>query len=193
MSQSQDTIDATSAPGATSGGIRGTISSRARGLLGKSLLYLLALGLGANLLTGCASTIRSDVIAFHEWPAELPDRSFTFARTPEQAASLEYRTYEDQVRNELSRLGFIPDADHKGAALTVALAYGVRMVQVVVTEPAYDPFWYGPGFYPGWGWRRGRYPYDPFWGQPLRQTAYPVYSRSLHIIIARTAEPARPL
>lgn len=169
------------------------IFSRARKMLSGSLLYLLALGLGGFLLTGCASTIRSDVIAFHEWPAELPDRSFTFSRTPEQAASLEYRMYEDQVRNELSRLGFIPDVDRKGSALTVALSYGMRMAQVVVTEPAYDPFWYGPGFYPGWGWRRGRYPYDPYWGPPMRQTAYPIYSRSLHVVITRTAEPARPL
>ena len=30
------------------------------------------------LLTGCATTIRSDVTAFHDWPAQLHDQSYVF-------------------------------------------------------------------------------------------------------------------
>jgi hypothetical protein len=142
------------------------------------------------LLTGCASTIRSDVIAFHQWPADLPVRTFAFQRTPEQETSLEYRSYEDLVRNELSRLGYIPDAEKRGAALTVAISYDVRSAQVVVTEP-YDPFYYGPSFYPGWGWRHGGSSYsyyDPFFGPPMQQTIYPIYTRRLHILITNTSD-----
>ena len=141
------------------------------------------------LLTGCAATIQSDVIAFHQWPADMKERTFAFQRTPEQDASLEYRAYEDMVRNELLRLGYIADTEKRGAALTVAISYDVRTVQVVVNRP-YDPFWYGPGFYPGWGWRHGGpYPYyDPFFGPPMQQTVYPIYTRRLHIMIANTGD-----
>jgi hypothetical protein len=153
----------------------------------RCIVAVVALG---SLLTGCATTIQSDVIAFHDWPNDMPDRTFAFKRTPEQEASLSYRSYEHMVRNELSRLGYIPDVEERGrAALTVALDYEVRTAQVIVTEP-YDPFWYGPGFHPGWGWRHGgAYPYyDPFWGPPMRQTSYPLYSRRLHITITHTSD-----
>jgi hypothetical protein len=155
----------------------------------RRLRFILASITLGILLTGCASTIRSDVIAFHQWPADLPVRTFAFDRTPEQETSLEYRSYEDLVRNELSRLGYVPDAEKHGAALTVAISYSVRSAQVVVTEP-YDPFYYGPSFYPGWGWRPGgpySY-YDPFFGPPMQQTIYPIYTRRLHILITNTAD-----
>jgi hypothetical protein len=146
---------------------------------------LILLGL---LLTGCAATIQSDVIAFHQWPADMKERTFAFQRTAEQDASLEYRTYEDLVRNELLRLGYIADTEKRGAALTVAISYDVRAAQVVVNEP-YDPFWYGPGFYPGWGWRHGGYPYyGPFYGPPMQQTVYPIYTRRLHVAINATSD-----
>ncbi|MDB5776952.1 MAG: hypothetical protein JWP38_3085 [Herbaspirillum sp.] len=155
----------------------------------RSMATVLALG---TLLSGCASTISSNVIAFHEWPADMPQRTFAFRRTPDQDASLEYRGYEDMVRNELSRLGYIPDTGPKdGSALVVTLSYDVRAAQLIVIEPYYDPFWYGPGYYPGWGWRHGGF-YDPFWGPPMRQTAYPVYSRRLHVLIMRRSD-GKPL
>jgi hypothetical protein len=81
-----------------------------------AMLAILAMGM---LLTGCATTIRSDVIAFHQWPTDMPGSTFTFTRTPEQEASLEYRDYEDMVRTELSRLGYIPEVDRRGSTLTV--------------------------------------------------------------------------
>ena len=30
------------------------------------------------LLTGCATTIRSDVTTFHQWPAQIEDKSYVF-------------------------------------------------------------------------------------------------------------------
>ncbi|RXZ33147.1 DUF4136 domain-containing protein [Oxalobacteraceae bacterium CAVE-383] len=149
---------------------------------------LLLLGAMVTGLTGCAATIQSDVIAFHQWPADMKERTFAFQRSAGQDASLEYRVYEDLVRNELLRLGYIADTEKRGAALTVAIGYDVRTAQVVVNQP-YDPFWYGPGFYPGWGWRHGAYPYyDPFFGPPMQQTTYPIYTRRLHIVINATAD-----
>ncbi|WP_335340191.1 hypothetical protein [Collimonas arenae] len=33
------------------------------------------------LLGGCATVIRSDVTAFNEWPADLPNKSYVFEHT----------------------------------------------------------------------------------------------------------------
>src|SRR3569833_2536274 len=66
---------------------------------------VLAMGI-CLLAVGCASpVIRSQVTAFHEWPADLPDKSFTFERTADQENNLEYRNYEQLVQAELLRLG----------------------------------------------------------------------------------------
>ncbi|UUZ52811.1 hypothetical protein LP419_26995 [Massilia sp. H-1] len=58
------------------------------------------------LLTGCASTIRSDVTTFHEWPATLHDKSYALEAPAPQDDTLELRSYQNLVRTELSRLGF---------------------------------------------------------------------------------------
>lgn len=146
---------------------------------------------GSALLAGCATTITSDVTAFHAWPADLKDKSFAFTPVKGQEESLEYRNYEQLVRNELLRLGF-SDANATKAALKVSFSYGMQSGTVVVTQPMYDPFWYGPG-YPGYrGWRGRPYGpwgpgpfYDPFWGPPMQTTAFPVFQRRLHLEIAR--------
>lgn len=65
----------------------------------RSLLLILT---PIALLSGCAtSTIRSNVTAFNEWPASLPDKSFVFERTKAQDQDLEYRSYENLVRAEV--------------------------------------------------------------------------------------------
>ena len=142
------------------------------------------------LLSGCASTISSDVIAFHAWPATLSDKSFVFAPTPQQESSLEYRNYAQLIGNELLRLGFTDGQESAGKtpALTVRFYYGVRTGTLVVTEPVYDPYFYGP--YGGWGpgrpWHRDPF-YDPFWPRAVQQTAYPVFHRQLHLSIEQTS------
>lgn len=143
------------------------------------------------LLAGCASTITSDVTAFHAWPTDLPDKSYVFTPTKDQEGSLEYRNYEQLVRAELQRLGFTDAAGVKApvkATLKVAFSYGMQAGTVVVTQPVYDPFWYGPG-YPGWRGRFGPWGpgpfYDPFWGPPMQTTAFPVFQRRLYLSITR--------
>jgi len=144
---------------------------------------------GSALLAGCATTITSDVTAFHAWPADLQDKSFTFEPVREQEGSLEYRNYAQLIRNELLRLGFTDASGSTPAALKVTFSYGMQTGTVVVTQPMYDPFWYGPG-YPGWRgrsfgpWGPGPF-YDPFWGPPMQTTAFPVFERRLYLAIAR--------
>jgi hypothetical protein len=146
------------------------------------------------LLAGCASTIQSEVTAFHDWPAELRDKSFTFERTREQENNLELRAYENLVRGELLRLGFTDAPDTRSARLKVALRYGItvrdlRVIEPIVVDAAYGWPWYGPRWH-----RYGAFNpyYDPFWpGMPVvRQVEsnYQIYTRQLQVLISQTAD-----
>jgi hypothetical protein len=155
------------------------------------LLLWLAV-LSAVLLSGCAGTIvRSQVTAFHDWPADLGEKSYSFSRDARQANDLEYRSYENLVRNELQRLGFGETAN---ARLRVNLNYDVDSRDVRVVEPVVMDPWYGPGYLGRYHYPYGLYsPYaDPFWfGPPVVQPVerqYVVYMRQLSITIARAAD-----
>jgi hypothetical protein len=153
--------------------------------------------LASAVLSGCAApTFRSEVTAFHEWPAELPEKTFVFDHTAEQQNNLEYRSYENLLRYELSRLGFMEAANQRAARLKVSMSYRVdgRDVRVVEAVNA-DPFWYGPPYYgPRW---RGYYSpfYDPFWyGPPVvqyRDVSFELFKRQLKVTIARAADSKR--
>ncbi|MBZ2209268.1 DUF4136 domain-containing protein [Massilia soli] len=149
----------------------------------------------ALLLTGCASTIRSNVTTFHQWPDQLPDKTYVFEAPPVQDDTLEWRTYQNMVRGELTRLGF-QDA---GAAGTPSLAVSMRFmttdVPVRVIQPVFshfDHYWmprtafmrpYRRGY--GYGYWRGYYSpfYDPFWyGTPsYQETIVHHYKRQVHV------------
>jgi hypothetical protein len=160
------------------------------------LIFLAALAL---LLGGCAApTIRSEVTAFHEWPAQLPDKSFTFERSRAQDNDLEYRNYENLVRAELLRLGFNDAAAAAKAALRVSLAYrvtdrDVRIVEPVVVNPGWGPPYYGPYYGPHWPYRYyDPFFYDPFWYSPpvvsYQESNFRLYRRQLQIGITRASD-----
>lgn len=147
------------------------------------------------LLAGCATTIQSEVTAFHEWPANMPDKSFVFERSKEQDTNLEYRSYENLVRGELLRLGFSDAANLQSARLKVTMGYNMNVRDVRVVEPVIVDPWYGPPFYgPRWHGGYGYYGpfYDPFWyGAPLvgqRDTRFQLFTRQLNVTIAQTAD-----
>src|SRR5690606_21202374 len=102
--------------------------------------------LSSLLLSGCASFIRSDVIAFHDWPADMPNKVYAFDRKPDQQNNLEHQNYENLVRAELNRLGFVEAQNPRGAILKVALDYRVdaRVVRVFAPVASPDsPSYYG--------------------------------------------------
>ena len=125
------------------------------------------------LLTGCATTIRSDVTAFHDWPAQLNDKSYVFEAPAAEDDTLEYRSYQNLVRAELAKHGFGEASGPDTAKLRVAMSFGTTDIAERVLQ-ATDPFWYGPGYWPGrYGYRYGAWPgygrfgYSPFWGGPM--------------------------
>lgn len=147
------------------------------------------------LLTGCATTIQSDVTAFHEWPADLRDKSFVFERNSAQENNLEYRNYENLVRGELRRLGFVDAADRESAKLKVSMQYSINVRDVRMVQPVMvDPYWYGSPFYgprwPGYGYYSPFY--DPFWyGPPMieqREIRYQLFTRQLKVEIAQASD-----
>jgi hypothetical protein len=153
------------------------------------------------LLTGCASTIRSEVTAFHQWPKDSATQSFVFERSDAEEKDLEYRNYENLVRAQLQKLG-LRDA---GASETPALQVkfnasikgrDVRVIETVLVDSWYGTPWYGPGFYPGFypGWSAAPglgYPYGPMWPtMPVareQERRYTVFHRELKIKISDTA------
>ena len=136
-------------------------------------LIAAGMALTALLLGGCATTIRSDVTTFHQWPAQLEDKSYVFEAPPSFDNTLEYQSYQNLVRGQLAQLGF-NEANTGAAALKVGMRFTTTDVPVRVIQPVtpmfYDyPYYrFGPRYYSRFG-PRGRlagwyHPfYDPFW------------------------------
>ena len=98
----------------------------------------------ALLLGGCATTIRSDVTTFQQWPATVADKSYAFEAPAAQDDTLEYKSYQDLVRGELKQLGFT-EAPGK-SALTVSMRFNTAEQPIRVIEIS-DPFM-SPWAYP---------------------------------------------
>lgn len=146
------------------------------------------------VLSACSTMIQSQVTAFHEWPQNLQDKSYAFIQSNEQANNLEYRNYQNLVRAELRRLGFVEYASAPPAKLKVTMEYqmegrDVREVQPVAVDP-----WYGPGFYgPYWPHYGYYHPFAyPYWyGPPMveyRESQYRLFTRQLNIGITRASD-----
>jgi hypothetical protein len=168
----------------------------------KRLLMTAAAALGL-LLTGCASTVRSDVTTFHQWPADLQDKSYVIEAPPAQDDTLELRSYQNLVRGELARLGF-REAVTGTPALKVSMRFSTTDIPVRVLEPDYPAFYpsarfmFGSPYRPYWGGRRywggGWYSpfYDPFWGMPqVTEEIRHVYRRELQVAIKSAADGKR--
>ncbi len=160
----------------------------------KKIAFLAAAAL--VLLSGCATTIRSDVTAFNAWTAEARDQSYAFEAPQGADDTLEYRSYQVLVSRELEKLGLHQAPPEQAAKLLVGMKFSTidHPVRIVETQ---DPFMVGPYWGPGWGrygWGYSRlgyrpYFYDPFrFGAPLMVTERikHEYQRQLRITINAT-------
>lgn len=120
------------------------------------------------LLTGCATTVRSDVTTFHKWPAALQDKSYVFEAPPAQDDTLEWRSYQNLVRAELGRLGFTESAAGANPSMAVSMRFMTTDIPVRVVRVAYPAYYsmqfgyyhpYRRGYWGGW--------YSPFWYDPF--------------------------
>lgn len=166
-------------------------------------LFIAATAALTLLLGGCATTIRSDVTTFHQWPAQMQDKSYAFEAPPPADDTLEMRSYQELVRAQLARLGF-HDSGASKPALLVSMRFMTTDVPVRVVQ-AYDPF-FTPYPYPyrsrfGWAgphrrfWGGGFYDpfYDPFWGPfpAYRVVTVHQYQRELQVAIRSALDGKR--
>lgn len=151
------------------------------------------------LMSGCATRIRSEVTAFHQWPANTTGKTFAFTQNESPPTGLERRSYEDLIRAEMIRVGLREADDGQDAALAVSFsalvsARDVRVIETVLVDSWYGTPWYGPGYYsPYWGgWPGYGYPYaNPFYGpfgsgMPVareQERRYTVHTRELKLAI----------
>jgi hypothetical protein len=155
----------------------------------------------AMLLTGCATTIRSDVTTFHQWPAQVEDKSYVFEAPPVHDDTLEYRAYQDLVRGQLARLGFRDASSGDKPALTVSMRFTTTEVPVRVIEPVmpfYHPFYHPLSSMQRFGYRGLRRPYwgyhpfyDPFWSPSYQVSIEHQYRRELQVGIKSAADGKR--
>jgi len=125
----------------------------------KSLAMLVAAA--SLLLSGCATTIRSDVTVFHQWPAQLQEKSYVFETPPPADDTLEYRSYQQLVSGELAKLGFAQVTTPDEAKLKVGMRFSTIDRPTRVLQ-ATDPFMTGPYWTPRGYYHRGYY--RPYWG-----------------------------
>lgn len=150
----------------------------------RSLILVAAL-----LLSGCASVISSKVTTFHEWEGSTQGKTYQFDTPPGEAAnSLEWRNYQNLVRNQLGHLGLVEAT--AGAKPELRVAMGLKGSEFAY-RVVYDPYplgrplpWYGlrspwhsPFYRPGW--------YD------LPEQQKRVTRRELHVSITRAADGKR--
>ncbi len=161
-------------------------------------LLLLCVAALSLLLSGCASTIRSEVTAFHQWPADAGGRSFAFTHNAGDAQDLERQNHENLVRLQLLRVGLRDAAPGERAQLNVRVDYSihardVRVIETVLIDPWFGSPWHGPGFYrPFWGWPGYSHPYyGPMWPtMPMAQQQerrYTAFDRQLKVKIVDAA------
>lgn len=109
------------------------------------------------LLGGCASTLRSDVTSFQQWPANAAASSYSFKRTGAQVGALEHASYEDLVRSEMNKLALKEAPAGTKGRFEISLDYAATVKTQRVIEPIYDysPTWRDRYFMSSWGWRPG--------------------------------------
>ena len=98
---------------------------------------LLTICTASLLLNGCASTVRSKVSSFNEWPETIANTpSYVFEAAPPSNEGIEYNQYLAVVGGELNRFGLQP-AINTTPDLKVTLRYATIPIDIRVFS---DPF-----------------------------------------------------
>ena len=107
----------------------------------KSLMIRLLPGILLAVLTGCIR-LHSDIVVVHRLPGPTTHIRYASMPFPERQGSLEYRSYERLIKNELSKHGFIESTIHD-ADLLLFFIYGSDTGKEVVYSN------YGRSYVPG--------------------------------------------
>lgn len=86
----------------------------------------------ASLASAC-TTVRSHISVFHELDARIVGTTYALVPFKEQEGSLEHKTYEQAVKQELNAKGF-KEAPFEQAKVVVFISYGIDTGKRVVTS-----------------------------------------------------------
>jgi hypothetical protein len=157
------------------------------------------LGVAALGLSACAESLNTTVSRYQAMPAPQGQTFFVVPGEGMAATGgLEFQRYAGIVAQQLQARGYTAASSPTSATMLVQLGYGIDRGQTrIVQDPFYrsryyDPF-YGPYFYPRYGFR-SRYYYgwsDPFWyGGPGIDSYVEYHSQiDLHIRAAGSGQP----
>jgi hypothetical protein len=160
------------------------------------------LGAAAFGLSACATSLNTTVSRYQAMPA--PQGQTFFVVPGEGLAAnggLEFQRYAAAVAQQLQARGYTPAANPQSANMIVQFGYGIDNGQTrIVSDPFYNRFGYGGGFYspfrspfyrPRFGWGGGYYMgwNDPFWGGGIDSYVEYHSQIDLHIRQAGTNAP----
>ena len=94
---------------------------------------VLALSLVALFLSSCAVVVKSQVTVFHDLPASLGGTNYALVPFKEQEGSLEHRSYERLLRQELNGKAF-RETEIDQAQVIVVVLYGIDTGRQVVSS-----------------------------------------------------------
>ena len=92
----------------------------------KTIVIVIALTLSTILLPGCVSFVKSDVAVFHQLEENPIPTTYTFFPLEGQECSLEYKTYQDLIRQQLRRCQYIEVMPEETPEVVVAFSYGIN-------------------------------------------------------------------
>lgn len=111
------------------------------------------------LMQGCAQSLRSDVVSFHEDSLPMGETIRIEALDPDRGRSLEYRNYARMIADELRKIGYMPVENADAEATLVAevdysITSGGQETRTFRRSPPYvryhfhygqfyDPFYFG--------------------------------------------------
>jgi hypothetical protein len=123
-------------------------------------LRLIGWVIAATLIGGCASPVRHQVMVFHDWPANMTERTFRFAQNEEEGDDLKRKTWQNIIRQELVANGFTP-SENPGLEIGFDFQTRERKIQHRHHYPYFTPYFsFGRSFRwgglsiagPLWGW-----------------------------------------
>lgn len=94
---------------------------------------LLLAALLTSALSGCAMFLRSQIAVFHELPDGFTGTTYAMIPFKEQEGSLEHKSYEQTIRQELNAKGF-RETPLEHAEVVVFLSYGIDTGKEVVSS-----------------------------------------------------------
>lgn len=153
-----------------------TIAHVQKSLTKTVLLVALAVG-----ISGCASSFKSDVSAWHQLPQPNGESFVIVAKDDGKAASLEFAHYAEMVSIWLQRIGYVPAQTSQRPDLVVRMDYGMSDARSDVRSTGgigHIGYGYGP-----YAWGNGPYGYGYYDGPDIRTVA--LYARYFEMDIAR--------